>query len=50
MTTFNADELKNKHCKYCGQPVSLHTNKHLYWKLSAFQKDIEEFLASHQDI
>lgn len=50
MVTFNADELKNKHCKYCGQPISLHTNKHLYWKLSAFQKDIEEFVSSHQDI
>lgn len=50
MATFNASELKDKHCKYCGQPVSLHSNKHLYWKLSAFQNDIEKFVSSHEDV
>lgn len=50
MTTFNSNELKDKHCKYCGQPVSSRTSKHLYWKLSAFQREIEEFVTSHEDI
>ena len=32
----------DKHCKECGNPTVLRGNKHLYFKLSAFQKQIED--------
>lgn len=49
MIPLNASELKSKHCKYCGTTVVSRPNRHLYWKLSAFQNEISEFFTSHKD-
>ena len=48
LATFDADELINKKCKYCGSPVSKKANVHLYWKLSKYQEQISEYVQSHQ--
>ena len=49
LTTLNADEVKDKHCKECGNPTVLKGNKHLYFKLSAFQKQIEDLVNSSEN-
>lgn len=48
--TFNSKELKNKTCKYCGNKVSEKLNRHLYWKLSAFQDQIESLVERSEGI
>lgn len=49
LTTLNADEVEDKHCKECGKPTVLKDNKHLYFKLSAFQKQIEDLIQSSEN-
>lgn len=49
LTTLNADEVKDKHCKECGEETTLKENKHLYFKLSAFQKQIEDLINSSEN-
>ena len=48
LTTLNADEVEDKHCKECGKPTVLKGNKHLYFKLSAFQKQIEDLIQARE--
>lgn len=48
LSTFDSKDLKHKTCKYCGNPVSSKSNKHLYWKLSEFQEEISEYVSSHE--
>lgn len=43
LTSLNADEVLDKHCKECGNITGEKENKHLYFKLSAFQNDLEKF-------
>lgn len=50
LTTLSPEELKEKRCKTCGEETILKQNKHLYFKLSAFQKDIEELLKSKMTV
>lgn len=40
----NANELLDKHCKECGSATTQKLNKHLYFKLSAFQDVIRELV------
>ena len=49
LTTLNADEVVDKHCKECGEKTVLKGNKHLYFKLSAFQKQIEDLINSSEN-
>ncbi len=46
LSTINPSELKDRHCKTCKEATILKENEHLYFKLSAFQKDIEILLKS----
>ena len=50
LTSLSADELQDKHCKYCGHPVAKKSNTHLYWKLSHFQDDISNFVSDRQHL
>ncbi len=43
MATFDADKMSDKVCRTCKKPTSTRENKHLMFKLSAFQGAIEEF-------
>jgi len=40
----NAEDVLDKHCKTCNTPTTLKNNKHLYFKLSAFQKELEKLI------
>lgn len=44
---YDARHLKNKHCKYCGSPVSYRKNKNLYWRLSYFKDSIIKYVNSN---
>lgn len=48
LTTLNADEVEDKHCKECGSVTIQKDNKHLYFKLTAFQKQIEELIQASE--
>ena len=50
LATFDADELIDKKCKYCGSPVSKKSNVHLFWKLSNYQNQIAEYVQSHEHL
>lgn len=50
LSTVSPNELTNKHCKTCGEETILKENKHLYFKLSAFQESIKDLLESKKDI
>jgi len=49
LTTLNADEVEDKHCKECGKPTIQKDNKHLYFKLTAFQKQIEDLIQASEN-
>ena len=42
------DDVKNKKCKTCKEDVILKTNKHLYFKLSAFQDVIQDYIEKNK--
>ena len=43
------EDLLDPKCKICGSSPELRTTKHWYFKLSAFQKSLEEWQASKKD-
>ena len=49
LSTLNADEVEDKHCKACGAHTVLKDNKHLYFKLSAFQGQLEDLINSSEN-
>lgn len=49
MASFDSDKMSDKTCRTCKKPTSTRTNKHLMFRLSAFQKGIEEFTAANSD-
>lgn len=42
-------ELTDKHCKICGEATTIKKNKHLYFKLSAFQKVLEKLVKDNEE-
>lgn len=50
LTSLSANEITEKVCKKCGNPVSSRPNTHLFWRLSAFQDSISDYLEAHRDI
>ena len=42
--SLNASEVLDKHCKNCGNPTVLKPNKHLYFKLTAFNKELQKLI------
>ena len=49
LTPINPKDLKDKKCKICGSSTIVKENKHLYFKLSAFQEILSKFVESHKD-
>lgn len=47
--SLSADELIDKKCAYCGNPTVKKDNTHLYFKLSSFQKVIEDLLRKNEN-
>lgn len=50
LDSLDANEVLDKHCKECGLATVLKKNKHLYFKLSAFQKDLEILIKDSGDM
>ncbi|GHV02200.1 methionine--tRNA ligase 1 [Clostridia bacterium] len=48
LASLDASQLRDKACAACGGPTEQRENKSLMFKLSAFQKRLEELLASRQ--
>lgn len=49
LSPLTPDEIKDKHCKNCNSETEIKNNKHLYFKLSAFQETLEKLIASHSN-
>ena len=43
-SSLNSTEVLNKHCKACGKETILKENKHLYFKLPAFEKELQQLI------
>lgn len=49
LTSLNSDEVLDKHCKTCGHPTIMKEDKHLYFKLTSFEKDLQNLIDSNKD-
>ncbi len=50
LATLDSDEVLDKHCRTCGSKTILKTNKHLYFKLTAFQNELQNLLDKNKDL
>ncbi|HOP65914.1 MAG TPA: methionine--tRNA ligase [Bacilli bacterium] len=50
LASLDSNEVLDKHCKACGSKTVLKNNKHLYFKLTAFQDDLQKLLDKNKDI
>ncbi len=48
-SSLNSTEVLNKHCKACGNETTLKKNKHLYFKLPAFQKELQKLIDDNKN-
>lgn len=48
LSPINPLELNDKHCKICNTKTELKKNKHLYFKMSAFQEMLEKFVSDNE--
>lgn len=49
LASLEATEVLNKKCKICGTETITKPNKHLYFKLSAFQNEINKYVDEHKN-
>ena len=49
LTSLNSDEVLDKHCKECGSSIVMKNNKHLYFKLTAFNKELQQLIDDNKD-
>ena len=49
LVSLNANQVLDKKCKNCGSTTISKPNKHLYFKLSAFQNEINDYVDKHKD-
>lgn len=47
--SLDSSEVLDKHCKTCGSETIMKPNKHLYFKLTAFEKDLQELINQNKD-
>ena len=50
LSSLETSEVLDKHCKNCGNSSSLKSNKHLYFKLSDFQNDIQKLVDERKTV
>ena len=48
-SSLNSTEVLNKHCKACGSETTQKKNKHLYFKLPAFQKELQQLIDDNKN-
>lgn len=47
--SLDSSEVLDKHCKTCGSETIMKPNKHLYFKLTAFEKELQELINKNKD-
>ena len=47
--SLDSSEVLDKHCKNCGTETSLKENKHLYFKLPVFEKELQKLIDDNKD-
>ena len=47
--SLDSSEVLDKHCKTCGSETVMKPNKHLYFRLNAFEKDLQELINQNRD-
>ena len=47
--SLNISEVLDKHCKTCGSKTVMKNNKHLYFKLTAFEKELQDLINKRKD-
>ncbi len=50
LTSLEPSSLTNKHCATCNGALMIKLNKHLYFKLSAFQHQLENYVHQNKDV
>jgi methionyl-tRNA synthetase len=48
--SLNSSEVKDKHCKDCGNTTFLRKNKHLYFKLPEFEPTLQELINKNRNV
>lgn len=48
-SSLDSSEVLDKHCKTCGSETTLKNNKHLYFKLPAFEKKLQKLIDDNKD-
>ena len=48
-SSLNSTEVLNKHCKACGSETVTRKNKHLYFKLPVFQKELQQLIDDNKN-
>lgn len=49
LASLDSTEVLNKHCKECNSETIMKDNKHLYFKLPAFQKELQQLIDNNKD-
>lgn len=47
--SLDSSEVLDKHCKTCGSATIMKKNKHLYFELTAFSKELQELINKNKD-
>lgn len=47
--SLDSSEVLDKHCKSCGNETTMKKNKHLYFKLTAFQNELQSLIDNNKD-
>lgn len=47
--SLDSSEVLDKHCKTCGSKTIMKKNKHLYFKLPTFEKELQELINKNKD-
>lgn len=47
--SLDSSEVLDKHCKTCGSKTIMKPNKHLYFKLTVFEKELQELINQNKD-
>lgn len=50
LASLNSDEVLDKKCKTCGNKPVLKTNKHLYFKLTSFQNELQDLVNKNKEV
>ena len=50
LTSLDSEEVLDKHCKICGSETVTRDNKHLYFKLTAFEDELQDLIKNNSSL